>query len=111
MLLDQANQIPPFVCRIIARKHSGFIPLSHSDIAQASGLSRSTVAAISRKVSWHGVTVDKADRFARACGVDLSQPRRALRWLRRAGLIHLQRGTSQQRRFIKSLLTAQRIGT
>lgn len=115
MLLDRANQIPPFICRIIARKRvtargvSRMEPLSHNDIAEATQLPRSTVADISVRESWDGISMDVADKFASACGVDLTQPGRHLRWLRAVRIRHLAAGNAQQRRFFARLF--QRKGT
>lgn len=69
-LLDRLERVPPFLCRILARKNNGHRGLSHEELAKLSGLSRSTIAELSFKTSWKGVTVDVADRFAAACGIN-----------------------------------------
>lgn len=106
MLLATANQVPPFVCRLIARKKSGFHALSHSDISKISGIPRSSVADLSRLTSWDGIPIDVADRFASACGVNLTRPRQHLRWLRRAGMIHIKQANAHQRRFFQRLFAS-----
>jgi len=103
MILERANQIPPFMCRIMARKGRGMKPLSNADIAGISGLNHAYVSQLSLKRSWTGIRMDVADRFARACGVDLTRPAPHLRWLRMAGMKHLREGNAHQRRFFKRL--------
>lgn len=108
MLLERANKLPPFVCRIIARTRTNglrrWAPRSHAEIAELSQLPRSTVASISTRISWAGIPIEIADRFAAACGVDLNQPGRHLRWLRTARFQHLAQGNAQQRRFFARLM-------
>lgn len=103
MILAAANRLPPFVCRLIARDRSGLHALSHSDLAKLSGLPRSSVADISRLTSWEGVPMDVADRFASACGVNLTRPARHLTWLRESGMIHIKQADAHQRRFFQRL--------
>jgi hypothetical protein len=113
MLLEHANQIPPFICRFIARKREQqgdrrpLVPLSHRDIAQRAGLPRQSVADLSRRLSWEGVPLDVADRFAAACGVNLMKPGNHLRALREGRLGHLKEGNAQQRRFFARLMEVQ----
>lgn len=114
MLLARANQIPPFICRFIARKREQIegrrrlVPLSHSDIAERAKLPRSTVADLSVKESWEGVPVNVIDAFASACGVDIMRPGQHLRWLRLGRFGHLSQGNVQQRRFFQRLMSAKR---
>jgi hypothetical protein len=114
MLLKRLNQLPPFICRFIARRRlartNRFKPLSHVEIAQRSGLPRSSVADLSLRISWEGVDLDVADRFAAACGVNLTKPGQHLRWLREGRFGHLKEGNAHQRKFFARLM-AQRNGT
>lgn len=102
------DRLPPCLCRLFARKQSdrGWVPKSHQDIANDSGLPKSTVADMSRKQSWRGFRIDEADQFSRACGVNLADIYEAPRRLRshRTRLQHLQEGNGHQRRMISDLL-------
>lgn len=69
-ILDRIENFPPFVCRLLARKHRGRVGMSHEDIAKASGLARSTVISISFRRTWVGIPIETVDRFSAACGVD-----------------------------------------
>jgi hypothetical protein len=104
MLLTLANKIPPFLCRILARKKSGWSALSHSDLAARTGLPRSSIADLSQKTSWSGVPIDVIDRFSRGCGVDLTRPEAYHRKLRRLSFKHIARANPNQRRFFHRLL-------
>lgn len=106
MILRLANQIPPYVCRILARKANGQKPMSSAEIAERSGLSRAHVSKLSKAQTWSTVTMDVADRFATACGVDLAKPNRTLKWMRSATLVHLRRGGAKQRQLFHQLLSA-----
>lgn len=116
MLLDRANKLPPFVCRMIARVHVSragkfrWAPQSHATIAKRANIPRSTVALYSSRTSWKGIPIDVIDRFASACGVDLNQPGRHLRWLRATRFLHLSQGNAQQRRFFARLMKVKTSG-
>jgi hypothetical protein len=113
MILARLNLLPPFLCRFIARKRvqsegrKRLEPMTHSDIAQRSNLPRSTVGDLSHRTSWEGVSIEVADRFATACGVDLTKPGRYIRWLRTGRFKHLT-GNAHQRRFLARLMSTQR---
>lgn len=102
-LLEKLNSIPPCVCRLLARKAHGRQPMSHSDIARASGLSLATVSVLSFRLDWSGVTVDVADRFARACGVNHLAAERQLEFVRRRKMVHVLNAPTNQRRFYNRL--------
>lgn len=110
MILEIANRVPPLLCRLFARKKNGQAPMSHADLAKASGLSRSTVSRISYAKEWDDIPMETADRFSRACGVDLTRPAPVIKWFRRAGMMHVKTGDAQQRKFFKRLMTTQRSG-
>lgn len=108
-LLARIDRLPPCLCRLFARRTDGargWVPKSHQDIAEDSGLPRSSVADMSQKRSWRGVRIDEADRFAHACGVNLADIEDAIKRLRsqRARLQHLRQGNGHQRRMIAALL-------
>lgn len=105
-LLTKLNQLPPFLCRVMARKKKGWAPMSISDLSVVSGLTRSKVAKISVMRSWNDVTLSDADKFSRACGVDLLDLAPAKKWLRQSPLIHIQRARIDQRRMFTKLLKA-----
>ena len=85
-------------------------PLSCRDIARASGLSPANVAKLSKKKSWAGVPIDTVEAFARGCGVDLLNQRKALGYLRKVAgkslkMAHLKRGDATQRRLFAELMS------
>lgn len=81
--------------------------MSHRDIATASGLSKTKVAELSLKRSWEGVPIEQVEAFARACGVDLLRPKRALEYLRRAKRVHMQNATPAQKEFFQRMFTTR----
>lgn len=107
-IFQKAERLPPFVCRLLARSKNGWKPLSHSDIAKASGIARSTVAKLSSLTSWKGVAIDVADRFAAACGVNLLTPGKYFFMLRKLKLAHLKCGNAPQRKMFAKLLAKKR---
>jgi ribulose 1,5-bisphosphate carboxylase large subunit-like protein len=111
-LLETLNRITPRYCRLYARKLNGRRPLSHAEIAKLANISKAYVAELSFRDSWKGVSVDVADRFARACGVDLLHPGPAVEYLQQSKMAHVlnsSRGDRQtdqsQARFYKRLLS------
>ncbi len=73
--------------------------MSLRDIARASGLSKSYVAMLAERRSWRGVTLDVADKFSAACGVDLAKVNHANRILReRTKPVHLDKVSKQVQR-------------
>lgn len=119
-LLARMDRLPPCLCRLFARKRcrggtNAWAPKSHREIAIEAGLSKSTVAELSRRKTWRGTPIGAADDFARACGVNLAEIDEAISRLRnhRTRLQHLGRGNQHQRRMIADLLaqTAPRHST
>ncbi len=88
-LLQRLDRMPPFVCRLLARKNRGRSPMSHLEIARGSGLAKATVAELSFKRTWAGVPVATVSRFSQACGVDLERPRRQIDFLKRRSKTYL----------------------
>lgn len=91
----------------MARKRNGFAPLSVRELAQLSGLSKSTVSELSLKKTWDGVSIDVVVRFSEACGVDLMRPRDAREYLRHSKKVHIENATPKQKRFFLRLFTAR----
>jgi hypothetical protein len=102
-LLSVADRFPPHICRFAARKSHGTEPMSHSDLAKASGLSRAYVAKLSRRRTWKGIPVNVIDAFTSACGVSLFSPWATIRFLKTSKKMHLRRASAAQRKFIGSL--------
>lgn len=102
-LLETANKFPPVLCRFCARKKHGTVPMSHRDIALASGLSKSKVATLSKKRSWNGVPIDMVVRFSAACGVHLHNPKRAVDFLRRRKKSHVLKAKPAQQKFFAEI--------
>lgn len=71
-LTDHLSCLPPFVCRLLAKKKGarGYDLLTNRDIARLSGLSLRTVIRLSQRNSWAGVKIGVADRYMSACGVN-----------------------------------------
>lgn len=107
-LLEIAERFPPSLCRFVARKSHGQKPMSHSDLAQKSGLSRSYVAIISLRSTWKGIPIDVVQRFSEACGVNLVNPQSAMEFIRRAKKVHIQQCDANQKRFFAKLFVIRR---
>lgn len=103
-IFSQAEQIPPFLCRIIARRKHGWEPMSVRDIAAASGLTKTRVAIIAKRKTWAGIAIDHVERFSRACGVDLLHPAVHKHWLRQSNLRHIMRAQKRQKAGFLELL-------
>jgi len=76
---------PPFICRVIARRtvvvdgKRSVVPVSTTDIAEASGMSVRRVAWISVQSSWDRIPVSDMILFLRGCNL-LDQPVWRWRW-------------------------------
>ena len=103
-IADKLNAIPPFVCRLLARKNHGRDGLSHAEIAKLSNLSKSTVAELSLKTEWDGVPVDVAVAFALACGVNHLACRAQRDYFKRRIKTYVYNGDANRRRFYDRLL-------
>lgn len=79
-----------------------------TDIAQASGLPRSTVFSISERTTWRGVSPEVADAFASACGIDLMAPYYDIYEFRRRVRSYLYRGHWKQVQGYQRILQARR---
>lgn len=108
MILTLANQLPPFICRILARRPGGWELKSLEEIAVSSGLSKSRVAQIATMKTWGTVTVATMDKFSKGCGVDLLHPSKYKRWLKASQLRAVMRASKSQRTAVLSTLIAVR---
>lgn len=106
-LFEIAERFPPRICRLLAHKR-GAAPLSHREIASLSGLSKSTVAALSTKSTWAGISIDTVVKFSRACGVNLAAPSKTLDYIRRRKQAHLKKAKGNQAKLVGRLLTLQK---
>lgn len=108
-LLEKADRLPPYICRYVARKKHGTEPMSHTDIAKASGLSRSFVAVLSKRRTWKGIPINVIDSFSIACGVNLSTPSETIDFLKNSDKNHLNGASLAQRKFIASLFRKDKV--
>lgn len=93
------------LCRFVARKKRGKVPMSNHDIAYISGLARCTVSKLSQLTSWRTVPVETAFKFSMACGVNLLNQERTRKFIRHTKLTHMENSRSpQQKKLLKSLL-------
>lgn len=104
MILERLNKLPPFVCRLHARKKNGQESASCTDLAKRSGLSRSYIAVLSQRTTWVGIPVDVADKFAQACGVDFMAPWKVADYFRRAKQPFLRTAHPNQKRLFLKLM-------
>lgn len=114
--LECIDQIPPAYCRLIARekKRGGWHKiLTITQIAEAAGLSWQKTAAIARRKSFAGVTVEDADKFRRGCGINLQNEKRHMEFIRRnfqkersfeRYFQYAKRGDPWRAKFIKRIL-------
>lgn len=103
-IADRLNKISPKMCRLIARKSRGQKPMSHTDIALRSGLSRSTVVAISKLNKWDNLPLKRIQAFSEACGVDLLRPKTSMRIVRKRRLGFMSAANSAQRKMFGRIL-------
>jgi hypothetical protein len=79
--------------------------MSYSDIADVSGLDRSTVIRISGRSTWRGMKVDTVQRFSLACGINLTAGKRDHMKLMRTGMrLMLRMANPKQRAMLKRIL-------
>lgn len=104
MILEKADKTPPLLCRLVARDKTGWHPLSTREIAKRSGIPVATVGKISKLKSWATVPIGVAEKFAKACGVNLSQPSKTIKWLRKAKMSHIRFSNPKQRKLFADLM-------
>ena len=83
------NDIPPVVCRILARHRRGRRALSSRELSIISGLDRHTIDRLSLKKNWVGVNVVTAVKFALACGINHLNARRDRELFKTGRLVHI----------------------
>lgn len=106
-LLEKLDQFPPTWCRLVARKKNGCRGMTTREIAEASGLPKSTVSDISKRTSWSGLQIETIEKFSTGCGVDLLRCHSQKRFLKTRKMVHLTRGDANQRRMYAEILQAQ----
>lgn len=72
--------------------------MSHRELAEASGLSKSYVAELSRKTSWRGQRIEVIVNFSRACGVDLMKPCSVTEYLKKCKRIYIANAPKAQKK-------------
>lgn len=85
-LLQTLDKFPPCLCRIVARhpKNTKYgSRLTLHEIAKKAQLSYGVVVRLSRQKTWFGATLEQAEKFSWACGVDLLHPARKTQYLKR----------------------------
>lgn len=101
---EKTEKLPPYLVRFLARKHKGHSSLTTREIAERSGLSKSTVATIAVKTSWKGVAIDKVEAFARGCGVSFDRYWESISYLKKSRKIFLIHGNAHQRKLFAKLM-------
>lgn len=83
--------------------------MSHDEIAQRSGLSKSMVSTISRMRSWEHLSLSTVDRFSQACGVNLLKPNLTRRYIRTRKLAHVMstQSPNQSRLYFDLMMMAK----
>lgn len=109
--LEKLNRFPPFVCRLVATKKNGWLPLSTTEIAQrAVIIGRSRVAEISKLEKWDDLRASEILAFSKACGVDLTRIPDEIDKLKKLKLVHMQRAHPRQRKLFFRLLSGMTSG-
>lgn len=105
-LLEKLDRLPPFVCRLLARRRAGpkVYGMTMREISLASGLSKSTVADLSFRTTWAEIPVGVAEKFSVACGVDLLDVQDSMRYLQVGQMGYTEQGDINQIRMYTRLL-------
>ena len=104
-LLDRLDTVPPMLCRLLARRGHGRVPMSNKQIAERSGLAKSTVVRIGRMRSWAKLEAITVSAFSSACGVDLLAPASKLKYMRRSRQEYFRHATKAQREMYARLIS------
>lgn len=75
--------------------------LTVRELAERSGLPRSTVCAISKLTTWRSVAIGDAEKFSRACGVDLLRLRRHIEYVKHRMKSSIRNASPIQRKMIQ----------
>lgn len=78
--------------------------MSHREVALKAGLPKTKVEELSVKTSWEGVPVDVVDKFAKGCGVNMTNLKRQIEYVRRRKMAHLRKAPPSQRRMFSKLM-------
>lgn len=108
LLLIRLDRLPPCACRLLARKELGKRGKSHMDIANESGLGKSTVAKFSRLTTWRGMKIEDIDAFASACGVNILAPSKQMFKYLNIKKGYLNNGHPDQRRMYQNIFQLRR---
>ena len=109
-LLEVINQFPPTLVRAVARTRNGRKPISDSEISRRSGLSKDSVARISRLRSWDTIGVNTMDSFSTACGVNLLHVRRHIDYLRRRKKVAVLKSPRQTALLVETIHGRSQVG-
>lgn len=107
-MFDKLAQFPPCIIRLLARKAHGLRPLTHAEIAKASGLAISSVVRISllsSPASWDRLTLETIKRFLKGCRVDINHMAPHKEFLTKRQWVHIEQCSPQQRKFFQRLLS------
>jgi len=102
--LSRINQLPPFVCWLLARRNRR--PITQAEIAKATGWSLKKVRRFCGLQSWDNVPLKDIDPFRMACGITIANERRHREYLKRT--LDLERVTDGFTHFRKRPKVAQR---
>lgn len=108
-LVAQFDRLPPFLCRLLARKNRGQRALSHQEIARKSKLAKSTVADLSYRTTWKGQRIEVIAAFTTACGIDPLHPRWQFEYMRRQVISHLNHCGGNERRMYDRLVALSKV--
>ena len=88
---------------MVARKKNGRQSMSVRDLAEVTGVSRTTISELSMKKTWKGVKVELVEAFANACGVDLFKPADTYYYLKNSKQTHLKNMPASRRRMFAKM--------
>ena len=80
--LEEADRLPPFVCRLLARDGRHHRAYSTKELVQRSGLNEKTIRRLARMDSWAKVLVGVRSRFREACGINRGNENYQLKFLK-----------------------------
>lgn len=106
MIKDYLAGLTPEKVRVLARTDKGTRLMTNSEIAEASGLAKSTIALLSKAQFWDCFTIAVADAYLKACGVDPSRTQRHRRMLRRGALLYVKNAPPIQRKMVARVFGA-----
>src|SRR6185436_4902830 len=102
-LLGRLNEFPPRLCRAMALTNRGHQAMSHKEVAEKAGLSKERIIRLSKLEKWDTVPIGEAQRYARACGLQLHRLRSDVYLRMRRFKAFLPRLNAEQRRMYARL--------